>query len=46
VPVKFRRGEWFIMDSERKEFLQGIFIVIVFFVLLNLSVTIIEGFIK
>ena len=34
------------MDSERKEFLQGIFIVIVFFVLLNLSVTIIEGFIK
>jgi hypothetical protein len=34
------------MDGERKEFLKGIFIVIVFFVLLNLSVTIIEGFLK
>jgi hypothetical protein len=34
------------MDSERKEFLQGIFVVIIFFVLLNLSVTIIERFVK
>jgi len=34
------------MDSERKEFLQGILILVVFFVLLNLSVTIIERFIK